>query len=341
LCTYNRSESLARALQSAADFRVPEILIWECIVVDNNSTDQTREVVGEFCRNYPGRFRYVFEANQGLSHARNRGIRESRGEVIAFMDDDVVIEPNWLQDLTAPLFEEGYAGSGGRIVPEGVFSLPAWLPVHHRYGLAPLAMFDLGLKAGDLEEAPFGANMAFRRELFETYGFFRTDLGRSGGNMISGEDSEFGERLLSAGEKLRYQPSAVVHHPVPHTRLKKSYFLAWWFGKGKADIRQHGARLKTRVYLAGVPLYMFRNLLVWTLRWSLAVGPRRRFSYKINVWKKLGEIAESYSQSHCDDFKTTPFIDLCHSEQILTPSESRQAITDSGNSFGKVTEKSC
>ena len=79
LCTYNRCQTLAKALGSVAASTLPDSLKWEVVVVDNNSTDQTREVIEDFCRRHPGRFRYVFEPQQGLSHARNAGIREAQG----------------------------------------------------------------------------------------------------------------------------------------------------------------------------------------------------------------------------------------------------------------------
>src|SRR5262249_53629231 len=126
-------------------------------------------------------------------------------------------------------------------LPEwGSLTPPKWLPGGARYGTAPLAMFDLGAQPGSLDEPPFGANMAFKKALFEKYGGFRTDLGPRPGSEIRGEDTEFGSRILAAGERLRYEPAAVVHHPVPTKRAKRAYYLAWWFDKGRADVRQHG-----------------------------------------------------------------------------------------------------
>ena len=127
LCTYNRCQSLAKALASAAALRVPESVEWEVLVVDNNSNDQTREVVREFANRYPGRFRYLFEPQPGKSYALNSGIREARGTVLAFMDDDVTVEPSWLTNLTATLHSGEWAGAGGRILPEKNFSPPRWL----------------------------------------------------------------------------------------------------------------------------------------------------------------------------------------------------------------------
>ena len=294
LCTFNRCQSLSRALDSAAAQTLPNSVDWEVLVVDNNSNDQTHEVVENFCRQYPGRFRYMFEPQQGKSHALNTGIREARGDVLAFTDDDVTVEPTWLQHLTTPLLDGEWAGSGGRVLPEQNFSLPAWVPLEERYGLGPLAMFDLGPEAGQLTESPFGNNMAFRKGMFNKYGGFRTDLGPQRDSKMPGEDTEFGDRLLAAGEHLRYEPSAIVYHFAPQDRLQKKYFLAWWFNKARADIRRQGILPDKRWFLAGIPLYMFRRLAVWMLRWMFAIGPSRRFSSKVKVWFLAGQIAGTY-----------------------------------------------
>jgi len=297
LCTYNRCETLAKALESAAALRLPEPDEWEVLVVDNNSHDQTREVVENFCRGYAGRFRYLFEPQQGKSHALNAGIREAHGAILAFMDDDVTVEPTWLRNLTAPLHKSDWAGAGGRILPQRTFTPPRWLSLEGRYSLAPLALFDLGPEAGELAEPPFGANMAFRKGVFEKYGGFRTDLGPRPDSEIRSEDSEFGHRLLRAGERLRYEPSAVVYHAVPGCRLQKKYFLAWWFDKARADLRAFGIPSETKWRLGGIPMVLFRRLAIWTLRWSIAVEPSRRFSCKLNAWTVAGQILECFRRS--------------------------------------------
>jgi glucosyl-dolichyl phosphate glucuronosyltransferase len=298
LCTYNRCQSLVKALSSVALSRLPESVAWEVLVVDNNSRDRTRDVVADFCGRYPGRFRYLFESRPGKSYALNSGIAEAQGDVLAFMDDDVTVEPMWLQNLTAPLLKGKWAGCGGRILPAWSCTPPRWLPDRGRYDLAPLAVFDLGLEAGRMEEAPFGTNMAFRKAVLAKYGGFRTDLGPRPGSEIRNEDTEFGSRLLAAGEQLWYEPSAIVYHTVPQNRLRRQYFLAWWFDKARADIRAFGLPADIELVLAGIPLRSFRRLAVWTARWMLAVGPSRRFSNKLKVWSVAGQILECYRQAH-------------------------------------------
>jgi len=295
LTTYNRCQTLATTMDSVAASMLPDSVKWEVVVVDNNSSDQTHEFVKHFSCRHPGRFRYVFEPKQGVSHARNAGVREARGDVIVFVDDDVTAGPMWLQNLTAALSDSQWAGAGGRILPERAFSTPRWLALEEKYALAPLPVFDLGPEAGQLAEPPFGTNMAFRKAMFEKYGAFRTDLDRCGTDLLSNGDTEFGRRLLDAGERLRYEPSAVIYHPVVESRLRKKYFLAWWCGKGRSDIREFGIPPGAECCW-GIPLYMFRRLARWTLCWMVAVEPSRRFSCKRKVWGLVGQIVESYRQ---------------------------------------------
>lgn len=297
LCTYNRCESLAKALNSVAAQTLPESVDWEVLVVDNNSNDRTREVAEDFSSRHPGRFRYLFEPQPGKSHALNAGVREAQADILAFLDDDVTVDPTWLQNLTTALHNGEWAGAGGRIVPGWSRPVPRWLSPGAWYALAPLVQFDLGNVAGGLSEPPFGTNMAFLKEMFEKYGGFLVELGPRPGSEIRNEDTEFGSRLLAAGERLRYEPSAVVCHPVQDNRIEKKYFLAWWFHKGEANIRQFGIRPGTKYFAAGVPLYLFRNLAVWALKWVIAINPSGRFSNKLNVWMKAGEILECYRKS--------------------------------------------
>ena len=297
LCTYNRCQSLTKALGSVALSTLPESIDWEVLVVDNNSRDQTLDVVEDFCRRYPGRFRYLFEPRQGKSYALNTGIREARGDVLAFMDDDVIVDPTWLQNLTASLCTGEWAGAGGRILPQWPCAPPYWLPQKEWYGMAPLVMFDLGLEPGPLTDAPFGTNMAFHRRMFEKYGTFRTDLGPRPNSEMRNEDTEFGSRLMAAGERLKYEPTAIVHHSLPQNRLRREFFLAWWFDKGRAAVREGGVAADRKWFVSGIPLYLFRGLAVGTLRWMVTLDRSRRFSCRLAVWLLAGSIVESYRQS--------------------------------------------
>jgi len=297
VCSYNRCKTLAKTLESLAVSTVPSSVTWEIVVVDNNSTDQTRQVIEEFCHRYPTRFRYLFVSAQGKSFALNAGIQASRGKVLAFTDDDVIVEPTWLYALTQSMTEGPWVGVGGRTLPETTFSMPTWLRLDVPHALGPLAVFDLGNEACELTESPYGNNMAFRREVFYRIGVFKTELGPCPGSEIRGEDTDFGTRLLATGDRLRYEPGAVVYHAVPPQRVQKSYFLAWWFAKARADIRQMGLPTDAGRPVLGVPIYLFRRLLVWSVLWLSSVSPSWRFFRKRQVWSIAGTIKECYTRS--------------------------------------------
>ena len=203
VCTHNRSQSLAIALQSLACQKFSTPSVWEVLIVDNNSTDNTREVVEQFQSLYPDHFRYLFEPRQGKSYALNTGIENARGDVLAFTDDDVIAEPTWLANLASVFAEETWAGVSGRTLPEKGFSPPRWLNVKKPYALAPVAIFDLGTESHELRESPFGNNMAYRKTVLQKYGGFRVDLGPRAGcsKTQKCEDSEFGSRLLGGNER--------------------------------------------------------------------------------------------------------------------------------------------
>lgn len=301
LCTFNRCRSLAKALDSVAASVLPDSVEWEVLVVDNNSRDQTREVVEEFCTRYPGRFRYVFEPQPGKSYALNRGVQQARGEILAFMDDDVTVAPTWLSDLTTVLHGTEWVGAGGRILPERAFSPPRWLALDGPYAMSGiLALFEQGDTPGKLRLPPYGTNMAFRKEMFAKYGGFRTDLGPSPGSEIRNEDTEFGRRLMNAGESLWYEPSAVVYHEIPRSRLRKAYFLTWWFDYGRAEIREADKRPTIRRiprYYLSIPNIALVHLTRRTFEWIAVRNPRERFYRKCMIWKVIGWLVETHRQT--------------------------------------------
>ena len=296
LCTFNRCDSLQIALESAAAQVNLDPGSWELLIIDNNSKDRTAEVAKGFCLRYPDRFRYIFESQQGKSHALNRGIRESKGSILAFMDDDVVVAPDWLKNLLLPFEDSAWIGVGGRIAPPANFVTPEWLALDGPYDLSGiLAMFDKGREGKELTEPPFGTNMAFRREVFERCGLFRPDLGPCPGSEIRGEDSEFGRRVFKSGLRLWYQPCAVVHHAIPPGRLCKGYFLRFQFDQGRASIREKDKGFPIwfipRIYFT-IPKIIAGELIRRVVAWIFSIDPQSRFQRKCMVWTNVGQIAE-------------------------------------------------
>jgi glycosyltransferase involved in cell wall biosynthesis len=304
LCTHNRCRTLPVALDSVGASHMPDSAEWEVLVVDNNSADQTRQVVEEYIRRFPHRFRYCLEPRQGKSYALNTGIREAQGEVLAFLDDDVTVEPSWLENLTARVRSGEWIGAGGRIRATKTVPLPKWIVLEGAWGLGGVlcGLFDRGDAPRELDCAPNGSNMAFQRSIFQKYGGFRTDMGPSpdGKTPRPNEDTEFGRRIMAAGEHLLYEPSAIIYHPVLQERLRKDYFLSWWFDYGRAVILERGGRPRIfgipRAFLS-IPNLVVRFLSFRTLQWLLTLNPPHRFYRKCHVWYTAGEIAQIYRLS--------------------------------------------
>lgn len=225
IATYNRAEQLLVTLRSVAAQTAPPAA-WECVVVDNNSSDDTSRRFEEFREMFPAlALRCVRERRQGLSWARNRGIAESAGDVIAIIDDDERIVPEFIASYIA-FFDAhpGVAAAGGPIVAEYLAGRPAWMS---RYTERPIANpIDLGPAPRPFPRGriPGGGNMAVRRGAVERYGAFDPALGRCGGRLLGGEESDLFERLARGGEQCWYVPGAVMHHLIPPEKLTRDYF---------------------------------------------------------------------------------------------------------------------
>jgi GT2 family glycosyltransferase len=210
IATYNRSQLLKETLENLmAQFSVTlESKSSQVIIVDNNSSDDTRAVAEEFTGKY-GCIHYVIETRQGLSHARNRGIQEAKNDLLIFVDDDVEFEPSWLKEITR-LFDDPKTGMvGGRMLPFNV-DLPSWLPAKYYY---LIGVVDLG---EEVREAPFisGGNIAIRKKVVDNIGNFNVDLGRTGNKLLGGEEVEISLRTKLSGYKIIYNPAAIVLHKI-------------------------------------------------------------------------------------------------------------------------------
>ena len=187
LCTYNRASTLSRALESLSDLDVPAGLDWEVLVVDNNSTDDTRAIVERVAAEARLPCRYVFEPQQGKSFALNAGIAQALGQVLVFTDDDVTFDRGWLRALLAAFDAPDCAGVGGQIVPVWPAPPPRWFSDTGPYRLLPAVVGYQFDTSGPVIRPPYGANSAYRRVMFDRYGQFRTDIGPRGRGMIRGE----------------------------------------------------------------------------------------------------------------------------------------------------------
>jgi len=290
VCTYNRAESLPRTLHSLKSQQVRDGIDWEVLVVDNNSTDGTRHVVENFMPTFP-RLRYGFEAAQGLSHARNRGLTRARGRIILFTDDDVAPEADWLQRILDGMAATGCDACGGFIAPDWQSSPPPWLTERFHGFLAVRAERTDTYEVEPGMLPPFGANMAFRREVFDRLGAFDVSRGRKGDVLASGEDGEMFQRVLESGGRVMFFGDARVRHTVESFRLTKRYFRRWRYQTSRNLAQTRG--LPGRRRILGVPPYLVGQLLRSVARAAAArvTAPAdEAFLKEMLVWHFLGAI---------------------------------------------------
>ena len=299
IATRNRSALLGRTLEALAGQGWPRERM-DVIVADNGSTDETRAVV-DAARAGGLPVQYLFVAQPGKSHAVNAALRLTRGDLIAFTDDDVQPDQEWLDALARAVAETGADFVAGRILPIWEIEPPAWMSPS-LYGV--LAVPDNGVtrlpitKDGPSHVMPIGANMAVRASVIARLGGLRTDLGKLEGSLRTGEDHEFFLRLLHAGCRGTYEPSAVVRHLVPASRLYPGYFRRWLFQNGGDVARLERAYATPVAFLLGVPRYLWRQVLsdiASTVRAALSGNEAQRFASGLRVIWFAGYLRASWS----------------------------------------------
>ena len=287
LCTYNRANLLSGSVRSllAQGAPTPD---FELLVVDNNSTDGTRELVEQFA-DRDGRVRYIFEPHQGLSYARNTGIREARGRFIAFFDDDLLAPPDWVSAIIRAFREFPTVDLvGGRLLPRWPLDPPSWLTPDH---WAPLALADHGAQpiivTAERPIALVGAG-ACRRALFEAVGTFATDFQRVRDSIGSLEDHDFMLRVLRTGRRALYDPRLTLMADVQPSRLDRDYHRRWHTGHGHfhALLRSEHLEKTSMGTLLGVPAHLYRQALGDAIHWvSAAVrgAQARAFRHEVRL----------------------------------------------------------
>lgn len=225
IATYNRAGGIITTLASLLGQTLDPAL-FEVVVADNNSSDDTAARVKAFAVDHPTmNLVYAFEARQGLSWARNCAIAHSRGELLVVVDDDELIDPA-LGAAYLDFFDShpAVAAAGGAVVPRYGMERPRWFSPWIEELIS--GAFDLGREAHEFrgERYPRGGNFCIRRSMIDRYGLFNTDLGRTGGKALSGEDKDLLGRLKAGGEQLWYLPGASIDHIIPDAKLTDEYF---------------------------------------------------------------------------------------------------------------------
>lgn len=236
VCTYNRSNVLPKCLESLVD-QTANTELFEVLIIDNNSTDDTKKIAEDFCEKHAN-FRYIFEEKQGLSHARNRAIEEAQGKYLAYIDDDAVADKEWLEKIGSVIQNNKYiAAFGGPIYPWYNKEKPKWFKdefATHYYGKQHFQLTE--------QNCPFGlsgSNMILKIEILNKYNGFSAEYGMNGGKIAFGEESLLFNKMLKNRENIQYFPEISVSHLVSEKNysLKDAFKRSIQNGKAIAQIR--------------------------------------------------------------------------------------------------------
>ena len=302
ICTRDRCESLKKTLLSL--YQQEGGVAFSVIVVDNNSTDKTKQVVEELMSKFTGHLRYVFEASTGISFTRNKGIREAKGEIIAFTDDDCLIDPKWISSIYGCFQKYHCDAMGGKILAIYPEKTPDWVKDNLDILCGPIVYHDHGDETKLYEKSMrefVGANIAFKRSIFDECGYFRTDLGAGRG--VMGEDTEYFKRMIQNGKKIYYCGQAVVHHPLVLSRTRLSYIRKWNIQIAKYRfIDDEGGKIDQNLtYYFGIPRYLIKSIILTALSLPLKIFNRRSFLKAwIQLSQKIGRMAEIRKKYKCE-----------------------------------------
>ena len=260
ICTYNREKYILPLLESIASQNYPR-RAYEIVLVNNNSTDRTEELCLRFRETHPDiHFYYCVEPQQGLSYARNRGIAESLGEYLIYVDDDATVFPNYLQAYSQ--FFRTYPAAlaaGGPIIPAYEENPPPWLTQFTKELLT--GYLYRGGKTGFFTHGkyPGGGNACYRKPFFEQFGLFNVELGRKGNSLIGAEEKDLFSRFLAAGNKIGYVPEAGIYHCIPPEKLTREHLVRLSHSIGVSE------RIRTRSVSS--PAY-FKRIFSECIKWG-------------------------------------------------------------------------
>ncbi len=307
VCTFNRSDDLREMLQTALVQKTGGEFAYEVLVVDNNSSDDTRGVVEELIRRGHANLRYLFEGRQGKSHALNTGLSHVSGWAYTICDDDFLLPEDWLKKIFAAFHSHPEASFiSGKVLPAwgATGTPPAWLTSRH---WSAIAMTDYGDKEfyADANNQICLLACSFRTGEVKAVGGYHSELGVTKNQIGGTEDFEILQRLWKSGRKGIYLPHIWFHHKVTPDRLTKQYHRRWHTGHGRfyAAMRDEGfERASARLF--DVPAHMFKqagkDALLW-LRSSLARREDEAFWHETRLRffaGFLGKRREDYSTAN-------------------------------------------
>ncbi len=298
ICTYNRSGLLRKSIESLFRASVPEGLDVQVYLVDNNSPDNTADVVRELQGMAPFPIRYVFEKKQGLSHARNAGISAGSGDVIGIIDDDEEIEEHWFEVIARELQDPSVDYIGGPYLANWQAPIPDWLPPGYPGVIGVMPPKPRGRFGPDHPGMLNGGNAAIRRSVFERVGLYSTRLGRTAKGLLSEEDAEFFRRVLAADISGMYVPDFAIYHHIPAERLTRKYHRSWAYWRAVSQGVLDRDQREPVKYLLGIPRHRigraFRSLVSLPAHRAQKNGRAQAFADELAAWDLIGFIHGRY-----------------------------------------------
>lgn len=291
IATYNRADTLSRALECVTKLKSEGFDI-EAVVIDNGSSDHTRQVVEAAAQRCPFSLRYYYEAQPGLPFARNRAVAESLGQWIAFFDDDQLTQPDWLGTLYRTALREGVLCVGGSRTLLIESEKTAKMTDYCRELLGEVRQVEPSqYHALNL---PCTGNVLIHRSLFERWGVFDEKA------VDGGEDSDFFNRIILNGVRCIYEPSASVQHIIPESRLTREYLELIAFRHGRhvcrRDLRHRGRGFTFLSALARLLLVGFSTRSKMAVAW-LAAQPDEFISQSCKWRRACGYLSFALQHS--------------------------------------------
>lgn len=267
ICTYNREKYIYNVLKSIAenDFSFDK---YEIVLINNNSTDHTENECKRFQNDFPQvNFNYFIEKNQGLSHARNRGIKEAKGDILIYVDDDAFVNKEYLRAYNEVFTQKNavYA-AGGPIIPHYETQPPKWFSYFTRE-LITGYLYQREKIGKFKRKYPGGGNAAYRKEVFEKIGLFNVELGRKGDNLIGAEEKDIFDKMTSLNMEILYIPNAILYHIIPEKKLTKEYFNRLTLSIGQSERIRTFKISKTKFFKR-----LFFEIIKWGVALILCIG---------------------------------------------------------------------
>lgn len=292
ICTWNRESLLQKTLSNLCDILLHSNLSWELIIVNNNSTDNTEEVIKRYKNSLP--IKYAFEPKPGLSNARNKAVEKADGDYIVWIDDDVLVESNWLSSYIEAFSRHPEAVVfGGPISPWFEGNPPKWLLDGWQYIQSSYAIRDLGQKEFSFNSTntslfPYGANFAIKTNVQKQYSY-NPELGLKAGKIIVGEETVMIQNILDSGNTGWWVPDAKVKHWLPSDRQTLIYLRRYYVGTGQTEAIKDCR--KDDIRFLGYPRWLFRQLLTVSghLIFSALSFKNDWIIHYINFWKIIGK----------------------------------------------------